>query len=150
LISAEAIVIMKNSESFTLIELLIVMIIIGVLTALAIPKFLVGQESARVAEAKQILGSIRNMEFPYYCAYATYSDNFNSLAFDAGPGLSQTTYRNMNSKYWDFYFSFANSSDFQIIASRTPYSCPSDFAGRTIWMRNSTSGGTHPYATSAS
>ncbi|MFH1800193.1 MAG: prepilin-type N-terminal cleavage/methylation domain-containing protein [Candidatus Omnitrophota bacterium] len=48
----------RGSRGFTLIEVLIVVVIIGVLAALIIPRFLTAPEKAIVAEANQMLGSI--------------------------------------------------------------------------------------------
>jgi type IV pilus assembly protein PilA len=48
----------RNQRGFTLIEVLIVVVIIGVLAALIIPRFLTAPEKAIVAEANQLLGSL--------------------------------------------------------------------------------------------
>jgi type IV pilus assembly protein PilA len=48
----------SNSRGFTLIELMIVVGIIGILAAVAIPNFLTYQAKARQSEAKLALGSI--------------------------------------------------------------------------------------------
>ncbi|MEK7702712.1 MAG: prepilin-type N-terminal cleavage/methylation domain-containing protein [Nitrospirota bacterium] len=48
----------KNSKGFTLIELMIVVAIVGVLAAIAIPNFLTYQAKARMSEAKTGLGGI--------------------------------------------------------------------------------------------
>ena len=49
---------MKNQKGFTLIELMIVVAIIGILAAIAIPNFLTYQAKAKQSEAKVNLGAI--------------------------------------------------------------------------------------------
>ena len=56
---------MKRQRGFTLIELLIVVIIIAVLAALIIPRFLSQPEKAVVAEANQMLGAITRAQTTY-------------------------------------------------------------------------------------
>jgi len=61
--------VMKFKQGFTLIELMIVVAIIGILAAIAIPNFMRFQARARQTEAKSHLGAI-------YTAYIGYlSDN---------------------------------------------------------------------------
>src|SRR5262245_39596526 len=50
---------LKGQKGFTLIELMIVVAIIGILAAIAIPNFLQYQLKSRQAEAKTNLGAIR-------------------------------------------------------------------------------------------
>src|SRR4029079_11281313 len=50
---------LKGQKGFTLIELMIVVAIIGILAAIAIPNFLQYQMKSRQAEAKTNLGAIR-------------------------------------------------------------------------------------------
>jgi len=50
----------KSESGFTLIELVIVIVILGILAAVAIPKYEDMQEQARVATLKGQVGSIRS------------------------------------------------------------------------------------------
>ena len=56
----------KNKKGFTLIELMIVVAIIGVLAAIAIPRFAQMLEKARDGSTKGNLGSIRSAIAIYY------------------------------------------------------------------------------------
>ncbi len=54
-----------NEKGFTLIELMIVVAIIGILAAVAIPNFLQYQLKAKTAEAKTNLGAIKTSQEAY-------------------------------------------------------------------------------------
>ena len=67
----------KNKKGFTLIELMIVVAIIGILAAIAIPNFLRFQARAKQSEARQNLGGI-------YTAYVSYFSDWNTYPTAAG------------------------------------------------------------------
>ena len=57
---------LKNDEGFSLVELMIVVAIIGVLAALAVPKFQTFQAKAKQSEAKSNLAHIYTLEQSYF------------------------------------------------------------------------------------
>ncbi len=68
-----------RSGGFTLIELMIVVAIIGILAAIAIPNFLRFQLRSRVGEGKTNLAGIRTAEEAYYAEYNTYLSSSTAL-----------------------------------------------------------------------
>lgn len=65
----------RNSKGFTLIELMIVVVIIGILAALAIPRFMRSTTKSKQSEAKQLLKQVYTMERAYRQEYNTYACN---------------------------------------------------------------------------
>ncbi|PWB68861.1 pilus assembly protein PilE [candidate division GN15 bacterium] len=64
-----------NRKGFTLIELMIVVVIIGILAALAIPRFMKATAKSKQSEAKQLLKQIYTMQHTYRQANNSYGDN---------------------------------------------------------------------------
>ena len=56
----------KSPSSFTLIELIVVIIIVGVLAALGMTQYTLIVEKARTAEAKVRIGAMRTLAYNYY------------------------------------------------------------------------------------
>jgi len=68
-----------QKQGFTLIELMVVIVIIGVLASLAIPRFTEASSKAKVAEAPRVLGSF---ESAYLAAVAETGDKSTLTAAD--------------------------------------------------------------------
>ena len=82
---------LRNKKGFTLIELMIVVAIIGILAAIAIPNFLNYQCKAKQSEAKQSLGTIAKNEVSYNAEYDTYSTDLGRIGF-ATVGTTRYSY----------------------------------------------------------
>lgn len=76
----------EKAQGFTLVELMIVVVVIGILAALALPRFMSSTYQAKQSEAKQILHQIFTLEFTYHQEYSTYLTGVTSAA--APNGLS--------------------------------------------------------------
>ncbi len=64
---------LKKKEGFTLIELMIVVVIIGILAAIAIPQFLRYQLKSKTSEAPRNLGAIRTNEEAFSAKYGAFA-----------------------------------------------------------------------------
>lgn len=71
----------KGEQGFTLIELMIVVAIIGILAAIAIPNFMTYQAKARQSESKVGLGGIFTTATSYFAENGTYSVLPSSLGY---------------------------------------------------------------------
>jgi prepilin-type N-terminal cleavage/methylation domain-containing protein len=64
---------MSNRKGFTLIELLIVVVIIGILAAIAIPKFAATKDKAKLASVKTDLRNGMTAQEAYFSDFSTYA-----------------------------------------------------------------------------
>jgi len=63
-----------NKKGFTLVELMVVIVIIGVLAAVAIPKMMAATNKAKASEGPQMIGSIANLEHAFGAEYGAFAD----------------------------------------------------------------------------
>ncbi len=71
----------KKSKGFTLIELMIVVAIIGILAAIAIPNFLRFQAKSKQTEAKTNLGAIGTTAEAFRAEFDTYIASWTQLGW---------------------------------------------------------------------
>jgi len=72
---------MKNNKGFSLIELMIVVAIIGILSAIAIPNFQRFQRKAKQSEARALLTSYHTAAKAHAAEVGCYAGNFVAIGF---------------------------------------------------------------------
>lgn len=72
----------KNSEGFSLTELLVVLVIIGILVLIALPRLMPVITKAKTVEAKLNLKQVYMLEKSYKYEHDTYSSSLPEIGFE--------------------------------------------------------------------
>lgn len=72
----------NEEEGFSLTELLIVLVIIGILVMIAIPIYQNITTKAKTTEAKIMLGQVQTLQKAYYLEHDVYSDELGAIGFE--------------------------------------------------------------------
>ena len=91
----------KNCKGFNLIELLVVVLIIGILAAIALPKYQLIKDKAKYTQAMTLLAAINSAQSRYMLNMNTYTDNFNNLDIDLPSSGIIRNYSGINDYYED-------------------------------------------------
>ena len=75
---------LKGQQGFTLVELMIVVAIIGVLSAVAVPNFKKYQAKAKTSEAKVQLAAAYTAQQAFYGDFGAYGTCLSYMGFDPG------------------------------------------------------------------
>lgn len=84
----------KNLSAFTLSELLVVLVIVGILIAIAIPSFMPLISKTRSLEAKKQLKHVHSLQKIYFYEYSSFSDDLLRIDFEQSKALDGTDENN--------------------------------------------------------
>jgi len=73
---------LRDESGYSLTELMIVLVVIGILALLALPKFMNVTTKAKMTEAKTQLKHLHTLQTAYYYERDTYADRLASLGFE--------------------------------------------------------------------
>lgn len=108
----------KMRRGFTLLELIIVIIILGVLATLGLTQYGRMVERSRGAEAKSILGDIRKFAAGYYLEYADLTGFPASPAANLGVSVDQIPSGCRTSHYFSYGVACGSATACTITATR--------------------------------
>ena len=129
-----------HRKGFTLVELLVVILIIGILSAIALPQYLKATERARAAGALSIMGSLARAERIYQSLHSTMTYHVTLLDFTEPVTFKQNSRNVFATK--DFLFTVKKAknaagettSSLLVSAQRSDEFTP--FTGKDAYMIN--------------
>ncbi|MEZ2230084.1 type IV pilin-like G/H family protein [Microcoleus sp.] len=99
----------KNDGGFTLVELTIVLMIITILSAIALPSFMDCSLKARQSEGKQYLSSMNRAQQAYFADKGAFSNSLTALGLGIKTQTINYNYSTLSTK--NAAFSYAVSSN---------------------------------------
>lgn len=78
-----------SEDGFSMIELMVVLVIIGILTLLALPRFTNVAVRAKMSEARMMLRQVHTLQKAYVFEHDAYTADLAALAFEQTPLVTE-------------------------------------------------------------
>jgi type IV pilus assembly protein PilA len=83
---------LRKEKGFTLVELMVVIVIVGILAAVAIPKFMSASDKAKISEVPTVLAAYENAQLAYLAETGKVASAESNLVYDAPSNSQWFTY----------------------------------------------------------
>jgi type IV pilus assembly protein PilA len=122
----------QSEKGFTLVELLVVIIIIGILTAIALPNFLNQTAKGKQTEAKQNVNLINKTQNAERLERGVFATNFNVLAV----GTLNSATANASTALYSYTLATNATTDFATITATAPDLGLRNYSGAAVRLTN--------------